>query len=372
MSMYRSLGIALLAAVVSAGCATTDSSRPTSLQTAQSPVWSAKAMPDEMIVSVSPAGKTLRLAGSAGILLGTGTDAVVNAKFRGPIREALKDYNAAEVFAGIIESHLKAAAQKEVPRVAPLRSSAGTNSRQDAVEARYASLSKDGHDMLLDVVMTFGIYGSDGTLATKLDCKLVLLPEGKDLWDDVLIVTNEPALANAKLGNPTKRGGYNITNPEFTVDEEKVSRWTADGGAILRERFEKAANDAASALLCALGLEDNAAGHFALGELAMNRKDFDEAAQHFKRAVELDPTNVAIRNSYSVNLAHNDQVDDAIAIARAITETAPDYGPAWFNLAYWYAKEKKDAASAQAAYEKARALGMPEDGGIEKAIKKSK
>jgi len=352
------------------GCATTDPNRPTSLQTAKHPAWAAKATPVDMIVSVSPAGKTLRIAGSAGLVLGTGADAVVNAKYRAPIHAALEGYEPAEVFAGIIQERLEAAMSKDIERVAPLGSTAGMNSRQDAVEARYEGLGKNGYDVLLDLVMTYGIYGSGGTLATKLDGKLVTIPDGKTLWDDVLIVTNEPVLANAKLGNPTKRGGYNVTSPEFTVDDEEVERWTADGGAILKERFEMAAQDATSALLCALGLEDNAAGQYALGELAMNRKDFNEAAGHLEKASQLDPDDPNIKNTYAVNLAHNKQVDTAIRIAKEITESHPDFGPAWFNLAWWYAVEKDDPATAAPYYEKAKTLGMPEDKKIEKKIRK--
>jgi tetratricopeptide (TPR) repeat protein len=367
------LSIVSIASIVSiTGCATTDPNRPTSLQTSMKPAWAAKATPDDMIVSVSPAGKTLRLAGSAGIILGTGADAVVNAKYRAPIHAALEGYNPAEVFADIIEVRLEAAMNKDIERVAPLGSTAGMNSRQDAVEGRYEGLGKSGYDTLLDLVMTYGIYGSSGTLATKLDGKLVTIPDGKTLWDDVLIVTHEPVFANAKLGNPTKRGGYNVTNPEFTVDEDEVNRWTADGGAILKERFEMAAQDATSALLCALGLEDNnAAGHYALGELAMNRKDFEEAAGHLEKAAQLDPGNPNIKNTYSVNLAHNKQIDTAIRIAKEVTESHPDFGPAWFNIAWWYAVEKDDPGAAATYYEKAKSLGMPEDKKIDKKLRKS-
>lgn len=371
--MPRMLFVSILsiASILSiTGCATTDRNLPTSIQTAKNPAWAAEATPEDMIVSVSPAGKTLRLAGSAGLLLGTGTDAVVNAKYRGPIHEALEGYNPAEVFAGIIEERLETAMDKGIERVAPLGSTAGMQSRQDAIEARYNGLGKSGYDVLLDLVMTYGIYGSDGTLATKIDGKLVTIPTGKTLWDDVLVVTNEPVLANAKLGNPAKRGGYNVTNPEFTVNEEEVKRWTANGGEILKERFEMAAQDATSALLCALGLGNNAAGHYALGELAMNRKDFEEAAGHLEQAAQLDPDDPNIKNTYAVNLAHNKQIDAAIRIAKEITETNPEFGPAWFNIAWWYAVEKDDPASAEPYYGKAKSLGMPEDKKIEKKIRK--
>ena len=76
-------------------------------------------------------------------------------------------------------------------------------------------------------------------------------------------------------------------------------------------------------------------------------------------------------NAHAVNMAHYGQVEDAIAVAKTMTEATPDYAPAWFNLAYWYAVKKKDGASAQANYDKAIALGMAKDSGVEKAIRKA-
>lgn len=367
----RSVGFLLgaLALLPVVGCATT-AEGPASLQAAQSPAWSAKAVPNEMIVAVSPAGKSLRVLGSSGIVLGASADAIVNAKFRAPIREALNGYDAAEVFRGIIKSRLEEALGREIAEVAPLGSTAGMSSRKEAQDARYASLGRRGADVVLDLVMTFGIYGSDGTLATKLDGKLVAVPDGDSLWDNVLVVTNEPILANAKLGDPTKRMGMTVMNPEFVVDDEKMAQWTADGGAILRERFEMAASAAVGAMLCDLGLANDAAGEYALGKLAMNRKKFKLAAEHFENAIKLDPDFIDARNGHAVNMSHFGQVDDAIAVAKSIADTNSDYGPAWFNLAWWYATKKNDAAAAKSCYEKALALGMPKDGRIEKAIRK--
>ena len=44
----------------------------------------------------------------------------------------------------------------------------------------------------------------------------------------------------------------------------------------------------------------------------------------------------------------------------------PDYGPAWYKLAWWYAVKKKDSDTAKPYYEKALELGMPEHKKIEK------
>lgn len=367
--MRRTLAVSFLALLI-VGCATTKEGAQ-SMASAKSPAWSAKAVPNEMQVSVSPAGKSLRILGSSGIVLGAGADAIVNAKFRKPIHDALAGYDAAETFKNIIKTKLESGIQSGLVEVAPMGSTAGAKSEEEVIKARYSGLAKKGNDTLLDCVMTFGVYGPEGTLATKLDGKLVALPDGHRLWTNTIIATTEPVLANAKLGDPTNRMGMNITNPEFAVDDEKVKRWTADGGAILKQRFEQAANAAAAAMYVDLGLGEDALGHYTLGVLLMNEEKFKEAAIQFDKALRLDPNLIDARNAHAVNMAHFGQLDDAIAQAKSMTEATPDYAPAWFNLAYWYAVKKKDGVSAKPCYEKAVALGMAKDGGIEKAIKKA-
>lgn len=368
MRLHCVLATAALA-LWGAGCATVDTNRPVSLADAKSPAWSAKASPPEMIVAVSPAGKSLRVLGSSGAVLGAGADAIVNARFREPIRRSLEGYDAASVYADIIRDGLERALNREIPEVAPLGSTAGMNTRREAQEARYASLAKNGTDMVLDLVMTFGIYGAEGTLATRLDGELVQTGEGRTLWENTVVVTTEPVLASAKLGDPTKRMGMTIMNPDLTVDEEKVRRWTADGGAVLKERFEMAARAAVAAVLCDMGIgQDDGSGYYALGKLAMNRKRFGEAADYFDRALQRDPSLIDAANARAVTLALNKQVDDAVVAARRLVERNPDFGPAWFNLAWWYAAEKKDSAAAKDAYERALALGMPREKKIERFV----
>ncbi|MBX7256351.1 MAG: tetratricopeptide repeat protein [Candidatus Hydrogenedentes bacterium] len=361
---------AFLLAVSFAGCATTKTPPITSLKEAKAPVWSAKAVPGEMIVSVSPAGKSLRIVGSAGIVLGAGADAVVNAQYRKPIHDALEGYDTTAVFKESIAKRLAEALPQGISETAPLGSTAGVSSKTDAEKLRYESLMKKGSDAALDFVLTYGIYGPEGILAARIGGKAIVLETGKRLWMDTLVVTTEPVLANAKLGDPTNRLGMNVTDPDFTVDSEKVSRWTADGGAELKKRFETAVNGASAALLCDLGLSQDAVGEYYLGKLRLNQKKFKQAGEHFRKAVELDPSYVDARNAHAVTLALHGQLDDAIASARGIVDATPDYGPAWFNLAYWYAVKKKDAASAGPCYEKAKALGMASDRRIEKSLKK--
>jgi tetratricopeptide (TPR) repeat protein len=145
----------------------------------------------------------------------------------------------------------------------------------------------------------------------------------------------------------------------LTVEDNAIDAWTKDGGAGLKKAFEESVDAAVSALMCDLGLAEEAVGEYYLGKLAMNRKEFEDADAHFQKAIQLDPAMLDAQNGRAVNLAHNGQLDDAIGILRAVTESSPEYGPAWFNLAWWYATEKEDAANAQACYEKAKALGMP-------------
>ena len=368
--MRRSLAASIAVVVLSAGCATTREGA-TSIGTAKSPAWSAKATPNEMQVAVSPAGKSLRVLGSSGIVLGAGADAIVNAKFRGPIHDALEGYDAAEKFKEILQAKLESELQSNLTEVAPMGSTAGAKSEDEVIKARYSGLAKRGNDTLLDCVMTFGVYGPEGTLAVKLAGKLVTLPDGHRLWDNTIVATTDPVLANAKLGDPTNRMGMNITNPDFTVDEKKVDRWTADGGAILKQRFEQAANAAAAAMFVDLGLGDDAAGHYALGVLLMNEKKHKDAAAHFEKAVQLDPGFTDARNAHAVNMAFYGQIDDAIGVAKSITGSSPDYAPAWFNLAYWYATKNKDGAAAKECYDQAVALGMAKDSSIERAIAKA-
>ncbi|GMW02525.1 MAG: hypothetical protein AMXMBFR84_36610 [Candidatus Hydrogenedentota bacterium] len=355
--------------ILAAGCATTPDVPP-SLSNAAKPAWSVKATPSDMIVAVSPAGKTLKVAGTTGLVLGSGADAVVNAVYRDRIHDALKDYKPAEAFEKILSERLDAAVTSELKSVAPLGSTAGFQSRQDVIDVRYEDLAKDDYDLVLDLVTQYGIYGPSGILAVRLDGKLVQLPGIDTVWSDTLVVTNDLVLADTDLGDPTSRQGINVTSPQFTVDDEAVNRWTAEGGKILRERFESAVQDSASTLLYALGLEQSATGAYHMGKLAMNRKKFEEASVHFKKAISLASDSADATNAYAVALSHNKQVDDAIRMCSELVSAQSEYGPAHYNLAWWYATEKKNASNAKIHYDKARSLGMPENEKIEKAINK--
>ncbi|MBI5094919.1 MAG: tetratricopeptide repeat protein [Candidatus Hydrogenedentes bacterium] len=370
--MRRALSLAaglVIVGVIAGGCVTTKGDRATSLKTSKAPAWSLKANQDEMIVAVSPVRQSVQILGSSAAILGAGIDAIANDRHRKAIREALTGYDAGKVFEERIQKRL-VEATPNLKRVAPVGSTAGKQSLDEVQKERYAKLAKGGADTLLDVKMTYGLFGYEGLLVTKLEGTLKLVPEGRELWGDTIVVSAEPILAHDKLSDPTNTLGPNLSSPRLSADDNAISKWTGDGGKTVRARFEASVDGVVSALLCDLGVAHEASGEYYLGKMAMNRKRFEDANVYFENALKLDPNYVDAENGRAVNLAHNKQVDKAIELARGITVAHPDYGPAWFNLAWWYATDKKDAAQAKECYEKARALGMPEESRIEKAAGK--
>lgn len=369
MNKYGMAVLALSATVVLAGgCATTPEGGEKRLSEAATPAWSLKDARGGMIVAVSPARRTLQIAGTSGALLGAGIDAITNAKYRSAVQDALEGYDAGAVFEERIRAGLEETLGDSLMRAAPFGSAAGYSTTREAEQARYRSIAKEGGDVLLELRMSYGLFGYQGILVAKIDGELVSLPEGRRLWDNAIVVSTEPILANAKLTDPTKRLGPNFTSPRLTVDEDAISRWTGDGGEALRRRFEEAAQGAVAALLDDLALREDAKGAYYLGKLALARKRFEEAARHFGRAAAMESALTDARNGLSVTYAHQKKLDQAISLAKDITRTEPGYGPAWFNLAWWYAVEKNDPAAAKPYCDRAMALDMPGDEKLEKAL----
>lgn len=365
--MYKLVSVVLAVAVI-AGCATTGDPK-TSLSASEKTAWALDDSQREMIVAVSPARQTLQLLGSSGTIIGLGISAISNAKYRRAIEEVLEDYDARQVFTDRIVARLEESLGDKASQVDPLGSAAGHQAKREAERARMRMLRGRGYDTVLDLKMTYGLFGYEGTLITKLDTVLLELPKGKRLWAESLVVSSEDILASDRLSDPTKRLGPNFSALRLTIGENAIEKWTGDGGATLRARYEAAVDGAVSALLTAMDLADEPQGHYYLGRQTMHQKKFEEAAAHFKRALELEPGFLDAWNGMSVNLAHNGQVDDAILLAKGIVEAHPEYGPAYYNLAWWLAIEKKEPEAARPYYEKALELGFPEDKKIEKAFR---
>ncbi|HOD50465.1 MAG TPA: tetratricopeptide repeat protein [Candidatus Hydrogenedentes bacterium] len=346
-------GIALIAA----GCATTGRPPELTLRDAVSPVWSLQQTNDELVVALSPAGKSLRLAGSAGIVIGTGVDAVVNAQYRDQIREILGEDDTASILAKGLERRLQDDVGDKLAQVPPISTTAGYSSRREAMAAQYEGLARQNHDTLLLLRTTHGVFGHDGTLAVKIDARQVALPSGSTLWSDDIVVTPAPVLACDRLGDPTDRVSPQVKGARLTVERGVLDQWRG-GARSLRDDFAQTVEAAGAALAVSLGLEDDTVGEYHLAKVAMNEKRFDEAIARLNNAIQRQPGFVDAHNALSVTYAHQGKIDEAIAKAKAITEQWPEYGPACMNLAWWYVVEKDDANAAQPFYKRALDLGM--------------
>jgi tetratricopeptide (TPR) repeat protein len=354
--------------IIGIGCATTRSLSSGAIEQAKSPALSVKTAQKDMIISVSPVRQTAQLLGTTGLLLGAGIDAVVNQKYRAPIQKALEGYDAGHVFEQRLRERLAAAMPVKPADVPPLGSTAGFSGIQEAREARLKSIADKGHDLLMDLRITYGIFGYEGVLVAKIDGSIMRLPENKVAWKNSIVASTESVLASDKLSDPTKQLGPDFSSPRLSVDEQAVLRWTADNGKYLKEQYEKAVDLAISALLVDLGLRQDALGEYCLARNLMNRKKFAEADAHFQQAVALDPNFADAQNARSVNLARNKQLEDAMALANQITERFPEYAPAYYNLAWWYAMEEGNLATARQYYDKAISKGMAHDPKLEKKL----
>lgn len=371
--------------VVLVGCSTSREDAGTLFRGAASPAWSLKGAKEGLRVSVSPAGRTMRIAGTSGLVLGTAVDAMVNSRYREAIAEVLEGYDAGAVLSERAGARLGAVLPRGIELVPALESAAGFRNLRDAQAARLEQLAKAGRGCVLDLKATYGIFGYQGTLVVKLEADLMDLPGGRRVWSGEFMASSEPMLAAAKPADPMKHGG-GLISTRLKADEDAIAQWTGDGGVTVRQRFEAAVDGAISAMLCDLGLVQEALGEYCLGKMASNEKRFEEADAHFLKALALGnrpvnpmdrfvvatalaPESLDALNGRAVNLGRMERTDEAIAAARALVEQAPDHGPAWLNLAWWYAVEKEDSTAAKPCYERALELGMPALDDVEKALR---
>ena len=358
----------LACGLVIGGCATTSTpAPPETLKNAAKPAWSFHTPHEDIVVAVSPAGKTMRLAGSTGLLLGAGVDATVNAKYRRQVEELLGDLDTNALFEARVQQRLEEAVGAQLVRVSPQTSTAGFSHKRDAQAAFYEQLAKNGHDLYLRTSVQQGLYGPQAMLVAKLRYDVLQLPTGRNVTGDNILIKGAPVLASDSLGDPTSG-----VKPDFSaglsVDGDAMDQWSAAGDNALKDNLVLLADGLASALLCDLGLADEAMGHYYLGLTAMYGKDFLVAEEHLGRALALDPSSLDALNARAVNMAHNGQVDDAIAAAEELLAHRPDFGPAAYNVAWWLAIGQENGAAARPYYEKALALGMPRNKKIEKSL----
>lgn len=371
MKSWKRIGLlGLTLTLAGTGCVTVPEQQEQTVLSSQKPAWSLKSANDEMIVSVSPARQTLQLAGTTGALIGAGISAISNARHRNAIEEVLEGYDSTRVFEEHLAKRLSETVGAKLERVAPLGSTAGYTMVEDARDARIERLGKQGYDLLLDCRMTYGLFGYEGTLIAKLEGDLYDPMSGDALWRDTVVCSSADLLASDKLTDPTKQLMPNYSSPRFTVEDDAIAQWTGDGGEALRSRYESAVEGAVSALLMSLGIVEEPRGAYYLAKGYMNRKEFDIAEDFYQKAIALDPDYRDARNGLAVNMAHSGDYPAAIALSEAILEEVPNYGPALYNIAWWYAVELEQPEKARSYYEKALALGMAPHKKIDKRIEK--
>jgi len=360
--------VAGLAAVAVAGCATTRPTVPEALREADATAWAVKGAGDELTVSVSEAGRTIKMIPRVGKVAAISVDAVVNDKYRKAIREALEDYDLQETFLSALRERLGEMTPGRLVQVGPLTSTAGYHNAQEAQAARLTRLGKQGVDVLVDTDVDCGLYGADFEMQVNLAAWVVSVPEGRRIWRGEVPVSPGPFRADMTFSNLVSRRLSGLTDPQLTVDKDAMVELTGDDATLLKQEFEQCVGAAISALLCDMGLADEALGHYYLGRRAFQKKDFEEAAESFDRALALGSRAKEVRNDLAVALARLERLEEAVDMARQILHVDPEYAPALFNLAWWYAFEKEDLAQAGPYYRRALAAGAAPSKKLEKAL----
>jgi len=364
--------LALVAAVLSVtvvtGCATKSPTITEALSGAEMTAWAVKGAGDELTVSVSEAGRTIKLIPRVGKVAAISVDAMVNDKYRVAIRAALEDYGLEEVFVSKLRDGLEQSAPNRLVQVGPLTSTVGYHTAQDAQDARLRRLGKEGVSVLMDVDVEYGVYGAAFGMRVALAARMVSVPEGRRIWRGKVRVVLGPFLANMKSKNIVERRISGLTDPQLTVDKDAMVELTGDDAALLKEQFEVCVAAAVSALLCDMGLADEPLGHYHLGRRAFEDQDYEEATEHFRRAQTLGATSMDLRNDLAVTHARLGRVDEAVDSATQILDEEPEYAPALFNLAWWNAFDKEDLDTARRYYEQALAADMAPSKKLEKAL----
>jgi len=330
-----------------------------SFQDAKQPAWSIKGERQDLKVSVSPAGRTLSVTPYVGEALAVSVDYLVNEHYREAIRQALGDYDLAGFVRSCLEKRLKAFAPQGLREVNPLVSTAGYSNERDAEKARLQGLRDSGVDLLFDLNIKYGIYGTRFAVRFDIDGKLLDLANRQRLWMESIPAVAEPLLADVKFEHFLLKYIAYVHTPRFAANEDAMKRLTDNDAALLKADFEKAVEGGISAVLCDMGLVDEPSGEYYLGRKAFQKKRYSKAQEHLVRALNLDPGLPDAANDLSVTYAHLGATEKAMELAGKILSKAPDYAPAAFNLAWWNAFDKKNATTTKPgrkAFYQARSL----------------
>ena len=181
-----------------------------------------------------------------------------------------------------------------------------------------------------------------------------------------LVSTTSPVLVTDPLRSPIERLKPTIADPRLRVEAEAVQELVRDGAAPLKHEMETAAEAAAAMLLTALRVEESYAGHYQLGRSALYTKKLEAAVQHFERALALRPGAPEATNALAVTRAHQGDRAAALEMSRALADSAPDFAPVHYNVAWWLT-EAGEMRQAAVYYQKAQQLGLV-DANLEKRL----
>jgi len=352
------------------GCSSARSRHdPEVVRNAPRPAVSLALQQPDIVVAVSPVRQTMQIGGSIPTLLGAGISAVQDNSYLARVREALGDYDPCAVFLEKMKANMAKGFNREPAQVAPQGTAAGFANMREAQKARLAGLKHNGYDTLLDLDLSFGVYGPQGILAVKAKGELYDVQSGRLLWRNEAASYSVDLFADVRWRDPMQRMTPNITAPRFTVEGDAISQWIPDNAAPLRAGFEAAVDNVAAAILADLEIKESAEGLYTLGAYLLLNKKYEAAAEKFKRAIKLAPDMRDAVNGLAVALAKNKQLDEAVALSEKLVETYPDYMPGHYNLAWWYAMEKKEVELARPHYEKALELGVSPSNRLEKKMK---
>jgi tetratricopeptide (TPR) repeat protein len=91
------------------------------------------------------------------------------------------------------------------------------------------------------------------------------------------------------------------------------------------------------------------------GTQALNRRDFEQAADHFTHAIELDPTFAEAYNQRALVRFLQERYDESIADCRRAVEHMPCHFGAWASMAHCHVHKGRMTEAVQ-CYEKALAI----------------
>jgi tetratricopeptide (TPR) repeat protein len=354
------LGLGLC--VLLTGCATgskVEAPPARAMPDAQAPVFSVEDNRDTFTVSVSPARQTLQIAGTWGLVAGASISAIADDKYRQEIRDVLGDYDPGAHYEQRLQERLSEVLGDSLRQIPLMQQPVGNATLRETVTEYWSKLRDDGADLLLELEITYGLFGPRATVVTRLDCELIDLTKGDEVWQTAVYAFSDPILASTPLRNPSNRVKPNFGSPKLRSEGDALARWTKSGDDSLRREFEGCVEGAIAALLTALDVEASADGAYRLGTMALVRRDLETAKGRLNAALALKPEFLDARMALAVAQAHDGDVDGAIAATTALTEEHPDYAAAWYNVAWWTLKEKNDAVAAGPYYVRAKALDMP-------------